>query len=357
MRRRSPKKTRRGGAGRARRRRVPRLADLTDEKLLDLRLCDLDLKIEGTILEERIERVEEELQSRDLRIRPHYWLSSEWFVPDGVPGVGIPFFLAHPRLMQLEKRQMLEVEGETARSCMQILRHEVGHAVDNAFRLHRKRKWQQIFGKASQPYPDYYQPKPHSKRFVLNIENWYAQSHPAEDFAETFAVWLAPGSQWKKRYKGWPALKKLEYVDALMAELAGRAPLVTSREEVDPIRKLRITLRSHYEKKRARYGEDYPDVYDRDLRRLFAENTDCPKGELAARFLQRIRPEIRRLVARWTGEYQYTIDQVLGEMISRCRALKLRVDRPKKQAELEATILLAVQTMNYLHSGRHRLVL
>lgn len=349
--------TRAGTEARRSRRLDPaRLNALPDDQLLSLRLCDLNLKIEGTWLAPRIERVVEELHGKHLRFRPHFWLSDEWFTPDGIPGVGVPFYLAHPRLRRLEEKLMLDVEGGTHDWCMRILRHEVGHAIDNAYQLHRKRSWQQVFGKYTAPYPDCYQPKPYSKRYVLHLDYWYAQSHAAEDFAETFAVWLTPHAQWRRRYADWPALKKLVFVDELMTEIAGKKPKVTTREIVAPLRDMRTTLRKHYERKQARYGEEHPSFYDRDLRRLFGEQAEG-KPERAAKFLRRFGPELRRMVARWTGEYQYRIDQVLRDMIDRCRELKLVVDKPEHDTILQAAVLLTVQTMNYLHSGRHRLVL
>ncbi|HTK86129.1 MAG TPA: putative zinc-binding metallopeptidase, partial [Nitrospiraceae bacterium] len=217
-------------------------ASLTDEQLLDLRLCDLHLKLEGSPLEERIAQLYRELDERGLRFRPHFWLSDEWFTPDGVPGIAIPFYLAHSRLAKLELNQMLEVEGGDADWCMRILRHEAGHAIENAFAIRRRPRRQQLFGKSSVPYPDHYSFKPYSKSFVVHLGSWYAQSHPDEDFAETFAIWLTPESQWQQRYAGWPALKKLTYVDQLMRSLAGQEPRVVVTEEVDPLRRLRKTL-------------------------------------------------------------------------------------------------------------------
>src|ERR1043165_7262414 len=155
---------------------------------------------------------------RQLMFRPHFWLSNEWFTPDGVPGIAVPFYLAHPRLEKLEMDQMLEVEGGTPEWCMKILRHEAGHAIDNAYRLRMRLGRQRVFGPSYMQYPDYYTPKPYSKSYVLHLDSWYAQSHPDEDFAETFAVWLTPDSDWKSRYAGWPALRKLEDMDGLMAE-------------------------------------------------------------------------------------------------------------------------------------------
>jgi hypothetical protein len=335
----------------------PDWADLPDEQLLDLRFSDLGLTIEGSWLEPRLTALREELHARGLTFEPHYWLSSEWFTPDGVPGVAIPFYLAHPRLMRLEKAQMLEVEGGTPEWCLQILRHEAGHAFDNAYDLRRRRRRVRVFGPPSTPYPDFYLPRPYSKSFVLHLDSWYAQSHPDEDFAETFAVWLTPDSDWRARYADWPALKKLEYVDELMREIAGRTPVLATRRRVEPLDKLRSTLRRHYERKRAHYGVQHPDFYDRDLRRLFSDDEEHHRNPRAARFIYRIRRDVRRLVAEWTGAYQYTIDQVIQDMIRRCDELGLRLKYPEARTKLDFTMLLTVQTMNYLHSGRHRVAL
>ncbi|MFQ5801339.1 MAG: putative zinc-binding metallopeptidase [Candidatus Methylomirabilales bacterium] len=322
-----------------------------------MRMCDLNVRIEGTDIEKRIEQLYAELTDRGLRFRSHFWLSDDWFTPDGVPGSAIPFYMAHPRLARLELNQMLEVEGGTPEWCMRILRHETGHTIENAYLLRRRRRRQQVFGRSSQSYPDYYAPKPYSKSFVLHLDSWYAQSHPDEDFAETFAVWLDPDSMWRERYAGWPAFKKLEYVDALMREIAGQKPQVTTKERIDPLPRLRKTLREHYREKRERYGLDYPNFYDRDLRRLFSDAPEFARNMTAASFLKRIRKEVRRKVAGWTGEYQYTIDQVFEDMIERCQELDLRLVGPEEQVKLDFVVLLTVQTMNYLHSGRHRVAL
>ena len=160
------------------------------------------LTIEGSWLEDRLAELHRELDARGLTFRPHYWLSAEWFSPDGVPGVAIPFYLAHPRLMRLERAQMLEVEGGTPEWCLQILRHEAGHAFDNAYDLRRLRRRRQMFGSPAMPYPEFYLPRPYSKSFVLHLDSWYAQSHPDEDFAETFAVWLTPGCRLAAAVRG-----------------------------------------------------------------------------------------------------------------------------------------------------------
>lgn len=327
-----------------------------DEKLLDVRLCDFAprLAVAGSVLEDRVRTLARELRMRGLRFRPHFWLSDDWFTPDGIPGIAIPFYVAHPRLIRLEAAQMVEAEGGTAEWCMKILRHEAGHAIENAYRLRRRRRRIALFGKSSQPYPKFYTPRPYSRRYVLHLEPWYAQSHPDEDLAETFAVWLTPDSLWEKRYVGWSALKKLEYVDEVMREIGSRPPVVRSRRRVEPLATLQKTLRQHYAAKRRYYGVDTPDVYDRDLRRLFSDAPECKGNLSAARFIARVRREVRPVVARWTGVYQYTIKQVIDSMTTRCRDLDLRLAVSEEQAKVDFTVFLAIQTMHYLHSGQQR---
>ncbi len=338
------------------RRRYSRLfwEQYSDEELLDLRFCDLGLRIDETPLVKRIDRLYDELDARDLCFRPHYWLGEEWFSPDGIPGLAIPFYLAHPRLMQLERKLMLEVEGGTERWCMRLLRHEAGHAFDTAYRLSRRKKWHQVFGKASEPYPDDYLPKPYSKDFVLHLGLWYAQSHPSEDFAETFAVWVKPRSRWRVEYENWPAMEKLEYVDDLMGEIAGKTAPVRGRMHVDPVAKLTTTLRDHYRRKRDHYAGDSPRFHDSELKRLFTGD-HARNGQLkAAAFLRKRSAEIRTVVSRWTGQNPYTIQQLLREMIQRCKELDLRVDDAEGQVRREVLVMVAVQTINYMHSGNYR---
>ena len=331
-------------------------AELDDDELLDARMADLPVAIEDT-LAERLHQLRDELGARGLAFPLHFYLSDEWFTPDGATAIAIPFYMAHPRLARLEKAQMLEVEGGEHEWCMRILRHEAGHAIDNAYKLRLRRQRRRMFGLPTEPYPEFYTPKPYSKSFVLHLDAWYAQSHPDEDFAETFAVWLTPESEWRQRYSGWPALKKLEYMDALMGSIGHRPARLVNPEEVDPLRRLKKTLRQHYRNKRRYYGVDYPNFYDRDLRRLFSESPEFADNMTAAQFLARMRRPTRRLVAGWTGIYQYTIDQVFEDMISRCRELKLRLAVPEDRARQEFAVLLTVQAMNYLHSGGHRVFL
>ena len=356
---RSVNRTRAANAGRKMPARKPgprslagRWTRLDDEHLLDLRFCDLGLRVEGTTLDERVHAVWAELEARELRLKPHVWLSTEWFSPDGIPGIALPFYLAHPRLELLERACMLEVEGGAREECMAILRHECGHCAQHAWRLHRREGWRRIFGNTHRPYPKTYRPNPASQRYVQHLRQYYAQAHPDEDFAETFAVWLTPRSAWRRRYADWPALKKLEYMDELMRSLRGTAPQVRVRQRVEPLTTVRKTLREHYAEKQAAYARWRPTVQDRDLQRLFAAEPGR-SAEPAERFLRRNRAEIRRLVSRFTGESPFTLETVLEDVIGRCGVLDLRATGNERRLRVDVSLLLTVRTVHFHYSRKN----
>jgi hypothetical protein len=332
-------------------RRGHRWATFKTDDLLRVRICDLDVQLEGTWVDALIDKVQSELEDRDLRAKPHFWLADEWFSPDGVPGVGVPFYLAHPRLTRLERQQMFDAEGSAPSSCIKILRHELGHAVQTAWALHRRRGFQRVFGSVSKPYPEWYRPNPRSRRYVQHLDGWYAQVHPAEDFAETFAVWLRPRSGWRVKYRDWPAYQKLEYVDEVMSEISGTRPRVRSRARPYSLPRLRYTLGTHYDRKREHYSPGYSEAYDRDLLRLFSDDPRHRRNESAAMFLRRNRRELRSQVARWTGQIPFTVDQVMREMIGRCRELGLRRVGNERQVKVDFAIMLTTHTLQAIYTG------
>ena len=337
-------------------RKVPDLSVLSDRALLGLRLCDLGLRLSGSELQRRVEARYVELKDRGLTLRPHTWLSTEWFAPDGVPGFAIPFYLAHPRLAALEAQHMREVEGGSERSFRQLVRHEIGHALDSAYLLHERPEWRTHFGSFDAPYRRRYQPRPYSKCFVRYLPNWYAQSHPAEDFAETVAVWLDPRSKWRARYRGWPAMRKLSYVNALMHEIAGAAPLVRRRDEIDPLSALTLTLGEYYQEKRRRYRMHLRRVYERDLKRMFRVRKDGVDGLDAASYLRHERPVIRDLVTSTTGAHRYSVDRMLRELIARSADLDLVVGSGDARANGQKTRRVAQQLARYLAEGHATLM-
>lgn len=317
----------------AARQREPAWTRLSDEELLAKRFCDLRLSLRDTMVERHWRKVQNDLTRRGIRFRPHLWLSEEWFSPDGVPGIAVPFYMAHPRLMRLERHFMDEVEGGNANWLTRILRHEAGHALDNAFRLRRRRQWRRTFGKPSRPYPDIYRPRPASRDYVLHLGHWYAQSHPTEDFAETFAVWLQPRARWRRDYQGWPALKKLEYIDSLMHELQGVPPAVDNRERIEPLSEATRTLAEHYRLKRERYALDEPDAYDLRLKRIFGKRNTRRRHLRASTFVRRVRPQLERLLIRRSRLHPYLVHHVLRNVIQRCEELDLVLNTSQREAK------------------------
>lgn len=328
--------------------------DLPTEELLDVRLCDLELSIEGTALERRIEQLHDELARKEVRFRPYTWLSTDWFTPEGSTGFAVPFYLAHPRLVRLEHSQMFEAEGSTHSWCMKLLRHEAGHALDNAYDLHRRSDWRSTFGPYSAPYRAAYRVNPTSKNYVLHLGQWYAQSHPAEDYAESFAVWLAPKSAWQKAYDGWPALRKLWRVDELVQEVARERPVHTSRDRPESLPRQRVTLRDYYRAKKAAMARNRRTRLDHELRMLFDAPEDARRRERAATFLRRERQSLRKKVSALTGQYRYLVDQTIDAMVQRCKELDLRVKKPRSQARLGAAVLVTMGTMQLTKGYRPR---
>lgn len=337
------------------------LSKLTEEELLNLRVCELPLRMEGTWLQECVEELYRELESKGFNFKPPCYLADEWLTPDKEPVVGIPFFLAHPALIKLEKKMVLDAEGSTRSWCLKLLRHETGHALNYAYKLYRRKKWQKVFGQFSQEYDDTYRFRPYSKNFVRHLEDYYAQYHPDEDFAETFAVWLTPNLNWPLQYKGWKVMQKLNYVDELMGEIKAKEPLVKKSRKYWESSHMRITLRNFYKKKRRSSMEDFPDFHDSNLKKIFlfsesSESNLCKKNKeaLAANIIRRHKKDILNNTARWTGEKKYIINGLLDTIIQRCAALGLFSGDSESLAVLKISTYVTALVMNYLYTGGFR---
>ncbi len=299
--------------------------NLPDEALLQKRIRDLRLRIEHSALKPHIGQLYDELDARGITFHPPCYLADEWLCPDREPIMGIPFYLAHPRLIKLEQKMMFEAEGGTPETCMQLLRHECGHAMNYAYRLFKRTRWREIFGHFNEPYRRTYSYQPYSKRYVVHLPDNYAQSHPDEDFAETFAVWLTPGSDWRSRYEGWPVMAKLHYVEHVMQHIRGTEPVYTSSITPWAAHRMTSTLAAYYERKRRELGTGFPGYYDGVLQTIFSN--DAADHESAARFIRRHRKIIMDAVAQWTGHRKYDIYLLIKKLGSRAEALRLyRVD-------------------------------
>src|SRR5437588_4784109 len=326
-------------------------AALSDEQLLECRISKFGLRLESTPLEPLIKQLYDELTAKGLVFHPRCHIGDEWFVPVGIPAIFVPFFLVHDRLRALERAMMLEVEGGTKEWFMKLIRHEAAHAYNYAYHLPRNKKWAQIFGQTSDDEtPDSYRPRPFSRSYVVNLDDWYAQSQPDEDFAETFAVWLTPGLNWRTRYAGWKALRKLEYVDELMRSLADKPPLYAPKYRVAEYNCLNVKIKTYYARKRKLYEDTYPDFYDADLRQLFA----APAGIKASVYLQRRRRRLLNAICQWTNENKFRVNQLLARMTRRCDQLGLHVLNDDPQQDFRVSAFITTLVMNYLFTGKFK---
>jgi hypothetical protein len=325
-------------------------AALSDEELLKWRIAELRLKIKDSDVQPAVEKLHAELENKGVLFRPACYLTTEWLTPDKIPLIGIPFCLAHPRLRQLEKTMMLEVEGGTERGCMRLLRHEAGHAFNYAYRFYRRSRWRELFGSFSAEYNvvDYY-PRPYSRQYVVHLEDNYAQAHPDEDFAETFAVWATPGLDWRRKYKGWGALPKLEYVDHLMRTAGRQPPAITTGPKLWPVNRVRSTLENYYKRKRVEFADGYPGYYDPDLKGLFSAEQSAD-AVAASRLLSRHRKMLTSTVSKWTHVPKYSVDQLIRRLSRRARDLNLYT----RTSEAEALTPLSVYLTALMCDKRQR---
>lgn len=325
---------------------------MSDEELLGMRICDLKLTIAGTELESRIEKFYAELDAKNITLKPLCYLGDEWFCPEGGATIAIPFYLAHPRLKKLEAKMMMEVEGDTDAWCLRLLRHEMGHVLNHAYLLGKDKQWRKLFGPPSLEYSESFRARPYSKRFVRHLDGYYAQSHPEEDFAETIAIWLTPDLDWRQQYRDWKAIEKLEYVDKLMHDLAGKPPLVLSRTKISDASRLRSRLEAHYKRRRRTYAQEFPDFFDADLKKLFVDANGSPGSERAATFLRRSNKLILNAVSAWTGEPKVTISRLLRGLTERCAELDLRLKA--ESAAVEIAAYLATLAAHYRLTGKFK---
>ncbi len=334
---------------------TPDWAELSDEALLERKISQLGLTLAGTPLEAHVKQLHDELAQKGLAFMPPCHLGDEWFVPVGIPAIFIPFFLVHERLRKLEAGMMLEVEGDNPEWFMRLMRHEAAHAYAYAYQLFRKRKWQRVFGRTSaDETPQFYRPRPYSHSYVVHLDDWYAQSHPDEDFAETFAVWLTPGLDWRARFKGWKALQKLEYVDELMRSLAGQPPVHQPSYRERDYNFLNLKLKTYYARKRKLYEDSYPDFYDRDLRQLFAGPPGAGAALRASHFLRQRRRALMDAVCEWTNEKKYRVNKLLARLIERCDQLDLHLKPGEAAPDLQVAAYIATLVMNYLFTGKFK---
>lgn len=315
--------------------------------LLSRKINELSLRIPGTRLQVLINQLYDELEKAGLHFRPKVYLSDEWGCPDRVPVIGIPFYLADPVLSRLEG-ELTDVEAENEAEVMMYLRHEAGHAFNYAYRLYLQPEWQRLFGSIAEVYLDDYKTVPFSARFVRHVPGWYGQKHPDDDFAETFAVWLTPGSNWRERYEGTPALAKLEYVERVVREVGAQPPPVADGALDMPVEEMEITLAEWYAPEEGGPSCALPDILDSDLEALFPDQVGQPAQDL----IRTYRRVLIRDLNYWTGVTRAVLQALLGEVARRVEMLQLKVEPDQSLTRMaDLAIFLTTLVMNYNYTG------
>ncbi len=325
------------------------------QELLSRPIRELGLTLAGSPVERFVEQLYRELDAKGLtRFRPACYLTDEWGCPSGEPIIGIPFYLAHAALAQLEKETH---DLEDAREIMMYLRHEAGHAFTYAYKLHNSPDWKTIFGPFRRPYHDNYRPAPFSRDYVRHLPGWYAQKHPDEDFAETFAVWLTPRSNWRKRYRGWGALAKLQYLNRLARKVGKSDPLRRRGQADITVDEMESTLAEFYRHDGHQNGREEVAVTeltpDTDLRDIFPVSKRRKAALPAHEFLHQHRKAVIDKVAQWTGAQRPLIKTLMDTIEKRAGELDLRADKTRNAEHLaEVTAYVTALVMTYVTKGK-----
>ena len=322
------------------------------KELLGQRISQLGLKVEGSPIERSVERLRKELLKKGIkRFKAVVYLTDEWGCPSGEPVIGVPFYLADPKLAKLE-RSMNDLETE--REIMMYLRHEAGHAFNYAYRLYTTPEWRELFGPFNRRYRDDYKPVPFSRKYVRHMAGWYAQKHPDEDFAETFAVWLTPRSAWRDRYKGWPAMAKLRYIDRFVKKCGDSDPVVGEGDTDITVEEMELTVEEFYRQVLEQNKAAVDLAMDGDLRDMFVTRNPRRKNlRPAADFMHEHRLVLTDKITYWTGVKRPVVRGLLETMARHARERDLWLERGKESSALvELTAYGTTLAMNYLTRGK-----
>jgi hypothetical protein len=318
--------------------------------VLDKKVSELGLRVEGSPVEKYVHQLYHELDRRGFKkFRPVCYLTDEWGCPDQQPVLGIPFYLADPNLRKLESA-VDQLEDE--RQIMMYMRHEAGHVFNYAYRLYTTPEWRRLFGPFYRAYRDDYTPVPFSKRFVRHIEGWYAQKHPDEDFAETFAVWLTPRSPWRRQYKGWPAMQKLRYVERVARALADVEPIVNTGEVDITPEDISDTVAQFYERAASERQARIDLALDAHLGKIFLDRRR-KESKPAADIVSKYKSVLIDNITYWTGVQRPIIRGLIESICRNCERMKLWGELGEEPRYLvELTALATVLAMNFLTRGR-----
>ena len=330
----------------------------SDKLLLETPISKLGLSLKKHPLKGLIKKLSKELELKGILLKPKVYLSDDWFCADGTTTFAIPFTLIHPRLKKLEEQYLGEMEGGTDEWFMKLARHEMGHVIDNAFMLRSSTQRTKLFGDSDKSYPESYEYKQYSKSYVRHIEDGYAQSHPDEDWAETFAVWLTPNLNWEKQYSGWPALKKLKFINnALNKKVTNKKPLLENEEMPHKLEDLSLTLREYLEEKRARLYPKRAHTFPKEDKHIFLKKTGSNKLPLASAVIKENKELLSQVIKQETDQYLYRVNQALDLFITDCDRLKWTIHPTATKRPRYLAKILATQVNKIIQGGHHRIIM
>jgi hypothetical protein len=333
------------------------------QKLLSTRICDLELRPEGT-LAECVEQVIGELRAKGITFVPAYYLGEDDFwTADRAVSVNIPWYLANPMLWRLVNDHLFVYTREEV---LMYLRHEAGHAINYAYELWRRRDWTQTFGDFRRQYHDVYNPNPWSRDYVRYLHRagmyHYAQKHPDEDWAETFAVWLDPTSHWRRRYRDWQvAVAKLEYIDRIVAiEGACKGAPANVRLGLRlPYTDIKETVAEYFDINHAvdadlvEYRKDLLEIFPRRPRSRVtgSRSGHTVNAQSAARFIQQHQQILVDRLSRWIGDSdKRSILRFLRQLQALCTHESMVVPDSRRTEKLvELTVVATWHVVDDIH--------
>ena len=331
----------------------PRVRELSFQTLLNEPIGGLELR-PADVLRACLIQLRRELKKQKIAFFPHFYFGEEpWGCIDRTGSVGVPFFLANNALRRIAERYYY---AYSKKDIMMYLRHEAGHALNYAYKLWIRPDWRETFGPFHKTYRSFYNHDPYSKDYVRYLHfignPHYAQKHPDEDFAETFAVWLDPASKWKWNYRRWKgALHKLRYIDRLFRRerVAEHRPLRVRYNESDSYRNIRSTIAEYFEiekKVDPRIKE-----YTQDLKEIFLSGRSRSRRTMRADlFIRNYGEHIEDELVAWLADADRRIVRsYLREVQTICRLHNLRVHPDHSTEKLvELVIVSTYHVLNKL---------
>ncbi len=175
-------------------------------------ICDLTLSFEGNGLATAMNALRDEVRAKGLQFWPNWYFGDDDFwTTDRAISVNVPWFLGDDIVrLAVASRGTQYTDDDLLR----ILRHEYAHALLYAFEGWKHWHWVQAFGDFDKEYTEDWEPDASKDAdFVAHLDRpgtggllHYAQKHPDEDWAETFATWIS--GEWQAQMETGSDLRK-----------------------------------------------------------------------------------------------------------------------------------------------------